>query len=466
VDPRRGSLLLLAPQPNIRAELARLLLAAGFLVQECASQEQVQDCAREERFDLLLVLPELDPRQAEGLLSSLGQHAGLPPVILLGPRLGPHAGGGPDGLDRIPWPQAEEDFLLAVGKQLEEQRLKGEVQVLRARLELEHSLDHLIARDAKMLAAFDQVRSVAPTRASVLISGASGTGKSLMAQAIHRLSDRAEAPFVTVSCGAIPESLLESELFGHARGAFTGAYRDKPGRFEEADGGTLFLDEIGTASPGLQVKLLRFLQDRSFERVGETRTRHSNVRLLFATNTRLREAVERGDFREDLLFRIEVIHIQLPPLRERTVDIMPLTRRLLSRLAATYHRPIPRISRPAARLLLQHSWPGNVRELANALERGLLLSSDGTIQPSHLPASVAGTELQAGKGIPLPRLDASRCYKLKQLLEEPERRILQEALRVCEGSRERAAVLLGVDRSTLYARMRRLGMTKRRPGKE
>ncbi len=462
MDPPRGSLLLLAPLPGPRAEVAGLLQAAGFLVEQRADLVAAEACAREERFDLLLCLSSGGGEEDAALARAVTGRSGLPPAAFLGPA---PTGEAAAALERIPWPQPEADFLLAVAQLVDKQRLQGEVRVLRARLEIEHSLDHLVARDPKMLAAFDQVRAVAPTRATLLVSGESGTGKSLLAEAVHRLSDRAGGPFVTVSCGAIPESLLESELFGHARGSFTGAFRDKAGRFEEADGGTLFLDEVGTASPALQVKLLRFLQDRAFERVGESRTRSADVRLIFATNTDLREAVRTGAFRQDLLFRIEVIHVELPPLRERPSDVMPLTRRLLSRLAAAHERPIPRISRPAARLLLRHSWPGNVRELANALERGLLLCRDDRIQPEHLPEAVRGPEPQDDGGLPLPRLEAGQRYSLKELLAEPERRILAEALRVCQDDREAAATLLGIDRSTLYARMRRLGMTRPRGGR-
>ena len=461
MDPPRGSLLLLAPLPGPRAEVAGLLQAAGFLVEQRADLAAAEACAREERFDLLLCLSSGGGEEDAALARAVTGRPGLPPTTFLGPAPAAEAAAG---LERIPWPQPEADFLLAVAQLVDKQRLQGEVRVLRARLEIEHSLDHLVARDPKMLAAFDQVRAVAPTRATLLVSGESGTGKSLLAEAVHRLSDRAGGPFVTVSCGAIPESLLESELFGHARGSFTGAFRDKAGRFEEADGGTLFLDEVGTASPALQVKLLRFLQDRAFERVGESRTRSADVRLIFATNTDLHEAVRTGAFRQDLLFRVEVIHVELPPLRERPSDIMPLTRRLLSRLAAAHERPIPRISRPAARLLLRHSWPGNVRELANALERGLLLCRDDRIQPEHLPEAVCGPARRETDGIPLPVLEPGQRYALKELLAEPERRILAEALRVCQDDREAAADLLGIDRSTLYARMRRLGMTRPRGG--
>ncbi|RMH05395.1 MAG: sigma-54-dependent Fis family transcriptional regulator [Planctomycetota bacterium] len=467
MEPPRGRLLLLVDRPGIRAELTGLLTEAGFRVEACGGREEVVEAARSGGHDLLLCLPGIGDRGALDLLEELAATPRLPPVVLLGPRLGAGSGAaGPFGsIERIPWPQAGEDFVLAVDHLLQQQRLRGEVRHLRERLEIEHSLDHLVARDGRMLAAFEQVRAVAPTRATVLVCGESGTGKSLLAQAIHRLSDRADRPFVTVSCGSIPEPLLESELFGHIRGAFTGAYRDRPGRFEDADGGTLFLDEIGSASPALQVKLLRFLQDRTFERVGESRTRRADVRLIFASNTSLREAVERGEFRRDLLFRIEVIRIDLPPLRERPSDIMPLIRHLLSRLAADYERPVPRISRPAARLLLQYSWPGNVRELANCLERGLLLSQGGTILPEHLPPAVVGAGAVPADSIPLPRLVPGRRYRLKDLLAEPERRILRAAIEACDGNRERAAAMLGIDRSTLYARMRRLGMTRNRRGR-
>jgi len=356
------------------------------------------------------------------------------------------------------------EVVLVVRRALEERNLRDENRNLKARLGLEDTLDRMVARDPSMRRTFEVARRVACTRATVLISGESGTGKTLMARAIHRLSDRADRPFVVVSCGSLPENLLETELFGHARGAYTGAHRDAVGRFEQADGGTLFLDEIGAASPALQLKLLRFLQDRQFERVGETRTRTADVRLLLATNQDLATAVRRGAFREDLFYRIQVIHLHLPPLRQRSADIVPLARRLLEGIAASHARLVPRLSRAAARCLLEYSWPGNVRELENALERALLLCRDGVIQPADLPDEVRGAvpdPVAGGNG--LPRLERGRRYSLKKLLEEPERRILLAALAACDGNREAAARMLGINRATLYAKMRRLGIRGRVP---
>lgn len=337
-------------------------------------------------------------------------------------------------------------------------QLQKENRELRHRLAQEYSLDNMVGRDPAMLRLFDLARSAAPTRASILISGESGTGKSLLAQAIHRLSDRSARPFVVVSCGSLPESLLESELFGHARGAFTGAHRDKKGRFEQAHQGTLFLDEIGTASAGLQIKLLRFLQDRTFERVGESRTRSANVRLLFATNMDLQTAVSEGRFRADLYYRLNVIHLALPPLRERPGDLLLLTRRLLERTAFQHGRAIPKVPRQAARRILEHSWPGNVRELENALERALLLSQNQELEADYLPAPYPVAASATSDAIPLPVLDPKERYSLKKLLEEPERRIIQAALDACNGNRARTAILLGINRATLFAKLKRLGI--------
>ncbi len=368
--------------------------------------------------------------------------------------------------DYVTKPLVGDEILLILRRALEQRELRKENRTLKARLGIEDSLGTMVGRDPRMRSLFELVRTVAPTRATILISGESGTGKTLLARAIHRLSDRADQPFVEVSCGSLPDSLLESELFGHVKGAFTGAHRNKIGRFEQANRGTLFLDEIAAASPGLQVKLLRLIQDRAFERVGESRTRTADVRLILATNVDLAQAVKEGKFREDLFYRVQVIQFDLPPLRDRPGDVLPLARHLLRKVAETHHRRAPRLGRESIRKLMEYSWPGNVRELENALERALLLSPGERLDPLVLPGAGGGGAGHSHASVPLPQLEAGRRYSLKKLLEEPERRILQAALDACEGNREKTAVLLGINRATLFAKMKRLGLGRHalRPG--
>jgi DNA-binding NtrC family response regulator len=280
---------------------------------------------------------------------------------------------------------------------------------------------------------------VAPTDTTVLITGESGTGKEIVARFIHAVSTRKDGPFVALNCAALPEQLLESELFGHERGAFTNAHQAKPGQIELAAGGVLFLDEVGDMSKAAQAKLLRVLQEREFQRVGGTRTLKADIRILAATNRDLRKAVQRGEFREDLLYRLEVFDIHIPPLRERRADIVPLTDALLKDIASTLRRPAPGLARDARDVLQRHDWPGNVRELRNALERAAILAGGGVIQAYHLvlhgggrPASDSPTDLHA-----------------------MERDTILQVLREMRWNKSKAASRLGLSRMQLYGRMRK-----------
>ena len=341
-----------------------------------------------------------------------------------------------------------EELKITVAKALERAQLEEENVYLRRELEGRYTFSNIIGGSAKMQAIFQLIERVARTPSTVLIHGESGTGKELIARAIHFASPRSEARFLSINCGALPENLLESELFGHERGAFTGAVKEKKGLFQEAHGGTLFLDEIGEMSPVMQVKLLRALQERTVRRVGSTREEPVDVRIIAATNQDLPERVEEGEFREDLFYRINVIPVELPPLRSRRDDIPLLTHHFLDKFGRAMGLEPPKISVEAMRCLEAYEWPGNVRELENLVERTLALSGSteaddsepATITTRDLPAHIAGAKAPPADEISLPEdgLD------LERYLDGVRMRLMDEALERCGGVQTQAAKLLGM----------------------
>ena len=300
-----------------------------------------------------------------------------------------------------------------------------------------------------MKEVFEVVQQVAPTRATVLLLGESGTGKEMVAKVIHQLSPRAGQPMVTVHCAALAPTLLESELFGHEKGAFTGAYERRIGRFEQAQGGTLFLDEIGEIDASIQVKLLRFLGERTFERVGSNKTLSADLRLIAATNKNLEEQVKAGAFREDLFFRLRVVEIRLPPLRERLEDIPLLARTFLREFSEENAKAVTGLTADAAELLLQHPWPGNVRELRTAIEHGVVLCRGDKITARDLPASLREAVARAPEEKDTQRLLARNSLNLK----EAERELIIRALKATGGNRTLAAKQLGMSRRTFHRKL-------------
>ncbi len=354
--------------------------------------------------------------------------------------------------DYLTKPIIDEELKLSIGRAIEQRRIKEENKSLKAQLKRQFGPANIVGQDYKMLKMFDLIESVADTRTTVLILGESGTGKTLTARAIHRASSRQDRPFVEVACGALPDSLLESELFGHVAGAFTGAISDKIGKFLQADGGTLFLDEIATASPSLQVKLLRVLQDREFEPVGGTQTHKVDVRLVLATNVDLEEAVRNGDFREDLFYRINVITLTQPPLRERISDIPLLVEHYLHEFNEQTGKQHERFDENALRLMQQYHWPGNVRELVNVIERAVVLCKNEVITPADLPENLriedhAIVSFQAGSKA-----------SLKAALANPEKQIILDALEANGWNRQNTAKMLGINRTTLYKKMKKFSI--------
>ena len=316
--------------------------------------------------------------------------------------------------------------------ELEKQRLLDENIHLRQELKQRYDFSNIIGNSGPMRQVYEQISQVAPTNTTVLIRGESGTGKEMIAHAIHYNSPRASKPFIKVACAALPESLIESELFGYEKGAFTGASSRKKGRFEMAEGGTLFLDEIGELSQATQIKLLRVLQEREYERLGGTETIKSNVRLIAATNKDLEKAIREGVFREDLYYRLNVFTIYLPPLRERRPDVLELAEHFVDKYARQHHKRIKRISTPAIDMLTSYHWPGNVRELENCIERTLLVCEGNVIHGHHLPPTLQTAAAS----------DTVTRLSLMAAIEAYEKDLIQDALKTARGNRARAAKLL------------------------
>jgi DNA-binding NtrC family response regulator len=336
------------------------------------------------------------------------------------------------------------EILALIKRVLEKQELMKEVMYLRSEMEWGHRFENLVGRNARMQEIYTLITRIADNNATVLLSGESGTGKEVLARAIHQQSNRGQRPFVAVNCAAIPAELLESELFGHEKGSFTGAIATKVGKFELATGGSLFLDEVGSMRLDLQAKILRALQEREIERVGGTRIIKIDVRVIAATNRDLKKAVEESTFREDLYYRLNVVPVTLPDLKDRQEDIPLLANHFMQKFAQESNSAIHELSKEAMAILLSYPWPGNVRELENVIERAVTLGRGPAIQPSDLPAHLAG-----GAG------PVEKALVQEATLEDLERDYIRVILRRTKGHQIRAAAILGIDRRTLYRKIRR-----------
>jgi len=454
----KGTLLLVDDDRHVLSSMAQWLREQGYTVDTASGQADALTALDKKPYDVALVDIRLGDGDGFDILAHCKKHVPGVSVILL-------TGYGTvdaaveairaGAFDFLTKPLIDEELEMAIERALKQREMIRENNNLKAQLDMKFGLDNVVGHDHRMRRVFDVIDSVADTRTTVLITGESGTGKSLIARAIHRRSTRRDRPFVEVACGALPETLLESELFGHVAGAFTGATGEKIGKFKQADTGTIFLDEIGTASPAMQVKLLRVLQELQFEPVGGTKTCNVDVRVILATNEDLSARVAAGTFRQDLFYRINVINIELPPLRERISDIPLLARHFLKQVCEETGRNVRDFTDEALAALQRLRLPGNVRELQNIVERAVLLGRGDVIRPEDLPASVHGPAA-------VPHVEAAGSHSLKSALAAPEREIILAVLDSNNWNRNETAEALGINRTTLYKKMKRLGLEEER----
>jgi DNA-binding NtrC family response regulator len=451
-------LLVVDDEKNMRLSLQTVLEGESYEVRLADSAEAGLKLIQQETFFMVITDARLGGMSGYEFLKMVAEKRPDLPVIMITayatPKLAVEAikSGATDYLAK---PFEPDELLHAVGRCAERHRLLAENAALKARAGNGIRIENILGDSPKIRELRQLIQTVAPTDATVLILGESGTGKELIAGAIHFHSRRASAHYVRLNCAAIPETLLESELFGYERGAFTGAHRTKRGYVEEADGGTIFLDEIGDMSRPLQAKLLRFLEDGSFTRVGGTQELRVQVRLIAATNRNIVDAIKKGEFREDLFHRLNVMQFRPPPLRERGTDIALLARNFLRVFALKLSRTVKDISPLAMHALQAHSWPGNVRELRNVIERAVILEPSEFIQPASLPDFEVESRLRDG---PVEKSGSSRRGSLPEALLRFEKEMILDALEASDGSLSKAAAGLDLSRHSLRYRMGRLGL--------
>lgn len=456
----KGRILLVDDDPIVVDSLGEFLQLEGYEVDGASSVAQAvanlqrQDyqilitdvnMPKSDGFELLRTIRERFPDVVTIVITGYGTIESAVEAIKMG------------AYDYLTKPIDDDEIRLVVERAVQQQSLIRENRLLKQQLAMRYSLESVVGHDYKMLKIFDLIETVAETKTTILINGESGTGKSLVARAIHHRSDRRTKPFIEVSCGAIPETLLESELFGHAKGSFTGAVADKDGKFKAAEGGTIFLDEINSASPALQVKLLRVLQEKRYEPVGSNTTINADVRVILASNVDLKREVEAGRFRQDLYYRINVVTIPMPTLVERLGDIPLLAGHFLKKYLGEVKKEILDFTPEALQALQRYHWPGNVRELENAVERAVVLCKGRYLEPHDLPAQILEDQPAATAGLGAASGEA-KLMPLKEALEEPERRIIEAALRANHWNRQTTAEMLEINRTTLYKKMKRYGL--------
>ncbi|MBI5896478.1 MAG: sigma-54-dependent Fis family transcriptional regulator [Desulfobacterales bacterium] len=453
-SPAPTSILIIDDEENMRHMLASMLKREGYRIETAADGQDGLDKIRAATFDFVLCdikMPRMDGMAflkavqplADGVTIIMMSAYGTIDLAVEAMKLGAY--------DFISKPFKSDEVRLAIKKAEERDRLKRENLLLREqvrRFEERHRFGNLVAKSAAMQKVFELAAKVAQYNTTILIVGESGTGKELVAQAIHQAGPRQARPFVPVNCGSIPEALLESELFGYVKGAFTGADRNKKGLFEEADGGTLFLDEIGDMPVSLQVKLLRVLQEGEIRPVGQTESRAVDVRVIAATSRHLSQMITEGTFREDLFYRLNVICIDLPALRERGEDIPLLCQHFVNHFNSSLARKVKGITPEAMALLLRHRWPGNVRELENAIERAMVLAGDDWLTPDNFQlAGVSEVVLSPGEQI----MDG---YSIKSAQKLMEREMIVKALKATQGNRTQAARLLEISHPSLLSKLK------------
>lgn len=452
-------ILLVDDEPGSRESLSLLLGHEGYLVDTASDGEKAIRLFSKNKYDVIITDLFLPGASGIDILKHVKEHPLPCSVILITGNATAETAveAMKEGaFDYIIKPVNFEKLKVLVEKAVEKTRLVAENIYLRQQLRGKYKFDNIIGNSPAIQPVFSRMEKILHTDSTVLILGESGTGKELVARAIHFNGSRKEKPFIAINCGAIPAELLESELFGHVRGSFTGAVADKPGKFELANHGTIFLDEIGTMPLHLQMKLLRVLQEQEVERVGSIRKTKLDVRVISATNSDLDERVRRAEFREDLFYRLNVIPIHLPPLRERHEDIALLARHFLRKICADMRHPICELTPDALIAMESYKWPGNVREMENVIERVVALTDGNVIDRQDLPPQIAGTLNENGL-LPALRIP-EEGLDLTETMAHLERHLIQQAMERSQSIKARAASLLNINRTTLVEKIKRYGM--------